>query len=180
MLVTDTTPTRTPRRRESPQQQQQPTPGRGELGFALVEIMAAMTILVIVLVSFSTLLVDSLTAALNSKQSQVAASIASDMIENAKAIGLVALNSDLGTFSLTPSAFGSIPVPVPIRTALPTSASVTVASTDFRQRFTMAADGYTYTVIPTVIIGAGTPDKVTVQVTWLPAGSYSTTTLIGQ
>jgi prepilin-type N-terminal cleavage/methylation domain-containing protein len=147
-------------------------------GFALVEVLAASTILVIVLVSFSTVLVDSLRAALLSRQSEVAASISSDMIENAKALTQGALSDDLGTTQSCVS-LGAVPVPVPVRTASATTASQTVAATDFRQCFSILVDSYVYTVSPSVTT-IGSPDTVTVSVTWLPSGSYSTSAQIGQ
>lgn len=149
---------------------------RAEGGFAIVEILAATTILVIVLASFSTLLVDSLRAALVSNRTQIAAGVASDMVENAKALGQSSLGTDLG-LTVACTSLGTQAVPVPVRTAAATGATATVALTDIRQCFTISLDRYTYTVTPTVTIG--TPDIVRVVVTWSPSGTYTTFAQIG-
>jgi hypothetical protein len=58
-----------------------------EGGFGVVEVMVASLILVIVLVSFSNMVIDSLTTALTARQREAAASLASDVVENARALG---------------------------------------------------------------------------------------------
>jgi Tfp pilus assembly protein PilV len=148
--------------------------GRGEVpassldddGFGLVEVMVASVILIIIVISLSNLLVDSLSAALLSRQREAAASLASDTIENAKAIGQTALTA-------APAGSGTCSAataPVPVLTNL-----------TFRQCYTTAVDGTTYTVTPTVAVGsAGQPDTVTVTVTWASAQhTYVTSTQIG-
>jgi prepilin-type N-terminal cleavage/methylation domain-containing protein len=145
-------------------------PGRrsetGENGFTLVEVMAATVILVLVLVSLSNLLVDSLSVALVSKQREAAASLAGDMIENADALGVANLTAGSG---VTPCS--------PIQTTaavLPTR----LTGASFQQCFVAFVDQYSYTVSPAVTVTSGTADGVTVTVTW-SAGTYVTYSLVG-
>jgi type II secretory pathway pseudopilin PulG len=62
-----------------------------EGGFALLEVLVASVILLLVAISLTTVLVGSLRADSVAGQRETAAGIASDTIENAKAIGFAAL-----------------------------------------------------------------------------------------
>ena len=139
---------------------------RSEDGFGIVEVIVATTILMVVVVSLTTLLVDSLTNALLTRQRETAASMASAAIENAKAIGQSALLASPGSIAPCAAFAGS------------------QQATTFGQcRYTVTADNTAYTVTPTVAVptaGSGQPDTVTVTITW-SAGSRSflTTSQIG-
>jgi Tfp pilus assembly protein PilV len=142
-----------------------------EAGFSLVEVIAAVTILVVIIISFSNLLIDSLSAALISRQRETAASIASDTIENARA---------LGQSALTAASQASAPTcTIASSTALaqtnPTPATPVPVLTQgtFLTAYTTVVDRYTYTVCTTITAPAPTSaDTVSVLVTW-GSGKYS-------
>ncbi len=138
---------------------------RDESGLGIVEVMVASLILIIVAISIGNMVIDSLSAALISRQREAAASIASNVVENAKGLGQAALVAE--TASTTPCPASTQPVRV--------ITSLNEAS--FDQCFTTTVDRTVYTVSPTVAVG--TPDVVTVKVAW-NATSYSTSTDLGQ
>jgi type II secretory pathway pseudopilin PulG len=84
---------------------------RGDGGFSIVEVIAAVLILMVVLVSLSNLLIDSLSTALVSKEREAAASLASDVIENARALGVTALTSGTTATCSTGSAASPLTTP---------------------------------------------------------------------
>jgi Tfp pilus assembly protein PilV len=136
----------------------------GEEGFGLVEIMAATVVLMVVVVSLTNLLVDSLSAALLARQRETAAGVASNIVENAKALGASTL------FAETP---GSQPCSANSYSPVP------VLTTNFEQCFTTRIDNTVFTVSPVVTKGpsAAAPQGVTVTVTWASAQhSYITST----
>jgi Tfp pilus assembly protein PilV len=142
--------------------------GRSEQdeGFGLIEIMVASVILIVVVISLSNLLIDSLQAALLSRQREQAASLASDVVENGKALGQTSLSA-----SPTPtgscSAVTGAPVPV-------------LSQLTFQQCFTTTVDKTSYTVHPTVTASIAVPDIVTVTVTWSSSAySYITSSKVG-
>ena len=141
--------------------------GGAEDGIGLADVLAATLILMVIVVSFSNLLVDSLSATLLSKQREQAASLASDVVENAKALGQTQLSAaPTGSSTCTAVSAGS-PVPV-----------LTVAT--FQQCFTVAVDNTRYSVTPSVTASTTGPDTVVVTVTWASAQhTYLTTTLVG-
>jgi Tfp pilus assembly protein PilV len=136
-----------------------------EAGFGLVEVLVASVVLLIVLISITNLLTDSLTAALLSQQREAAASLASDTIENAQALGQTALTaaSTMGT-SCAVTTTPAMPVPV-------------LSTCNFLQSWSATVDGMTYTVTATLTTGA--PDTVTVVVNWGSSSSYVTSTQVG-
>jgi Tfp pilus assembly protein PilV len=143
-----------------------------EAGFSLVEVIVASTILMIVLVSFSNLLVDSLTVSLNSGERQTAASLASDTIENAKALGVTKLGTAAAAQLSTPS----------LLTVCLATAGSEIASpqngTAFAQCQTTTVDRILYTVTPVVSAPTGSVATVTVTVTWPTANTYVTSSQI--
>jgi type II secretory pathway pseudopilin PulG len=157
-----------------------------EAGFSLVEVIAAVTILVVVIISFSNLLVESLSAALISRQRETAASIASDTIENARALGQSALTAASQASAPTCTVASSTALvltnptpitPVPVLPALSNGAQI-----GFLTPYTTVVDRYTYTVCTTITAPAPTSsaDTVSVLVTWGSGKhSYGTSTQVG-
>jgi Tfp pilus assembly protein PilV len=121
-------------------------------GFSIVELLVSTTILMLIVVAMTTMLVDSLSSAVLTKTRLTAASLASNAIENAKAIGQ-------GGLTATPAN------PTTCATAFTGSQ---VSGVYGSCSYTTVVDSVTYTVMPTVTVPvtAGQPDTVSVAVTW--------------
>jgi Tfp pilus assembly protein PilV len=147
--------------------------GDDEAGFALVEIIAATVILMVIVVSLSNLLVDSLTATLMSRQREAAASIASDTVENARALGQTALTAA--------SVVSDPTCPVSNGTALTNVSPVpALAQATMLVPYTTTLDGTTFTVCSNVTASTTSADTVSVMVTWAAgAHSYLTSSQVG-
>jgi Tfp pilus assembly protein PilV len=142
-----------------------------ESGFGLIEVVVATLVLVVVVISLGNLLADSLTAAALSRQRDDAASLAGDVVENAKA---------LGDSQLADVPAGSSPCVVVAASAGPVPVLTGGANGNFQQCFTTTIGVTAFTVTPLVTPVSGGPDTVTVTVTWAGgAHSYLTTTEIG-
>jgi Tfp pilus assembly protein PilV len=151
--------------------------GRSEQdeGFGLIEIMVASVILIVVVISLSNLLIDSLQAALLSRQREQAASLASDVVENGKALGQASL-------SKSPATPAPPPPPAPQCTPVKGAPVPVLTQLTFQQCFTAIVDKTTYTVSPTIstpcqtgvipCLITTTPDTVKVTVTW-SSGAYT-------
>jgi hypothetical protein len=160
-------PNRRPRREQSVDNSEQ--------GFGLVEVMAATVILMIVVISFTNLLIGSLSAGLLSRQRETAASIASNVDESAAALGEANLAAGPTLSSMTACTAPQLATFIGQNSQIPPTALFGQCD------FPIAVDTTTYTVFP-VISGAATLFLVNVTVKWTTAGSlhtYATTTQVG-
>jgi Prokaryotic N-terminal methylation motif len=140
-------------------------------GFGLAEVLVASAIMMIIIVSFSNIMIDSLTAALLSRQREAAASIASDVIENASGLAQAT-----GWTSAVGSCVSQPPTP-PAAAGGTGGIPVFLAPQYLQCPFTATIDRTAFLVTPSV---AGTTPLfvVTVTVTWPTAHSYSTSSQV--
>lgn len=141
-------------------------PKGDDSGFGLIEVLVASLILMVTVVGLAGLLSNSFTAALLSKERDTAASIASDTIENAKALGsssLVAASPTCPT-SVTSPTYSAVPA---------------LAASAFSTPYQVTIDRMSYVVCSSVTTSATTPDVVTVTVRYGSASTYTTTGQVG-
>jgi hypothetical protein len=113
----------------------------------------------IVVVSVTNLLIDSLGAAVVSRQRETAASIASDTIENAKALGQANLANTIPATCPAPGVIPSGP-------GLPYAAVPALTSATFTTPYSVVVDRTTYVVGTAVTISSTSADTVAVAVSW--------------
>ncbi len=143
--------------------------GPGEDGFSLVEIIAATTILMVIVISLSNVLVDSLTASLLSRQREAAASIASDSVENAKGLG----------YSGTTALVSGTSCPAPSSGTPSPTVPVAQTASSYLTSYRVQVDTTVYGVCTSVVTPPATADTVTVTVTWPGAQTYTTSSRVG-
>jgi len=142
-----------------------------EDGFSIVEVIAAVLILMVVLVSLSYLLIDSLSTALVSKEREAAASLASDVVENARALGVTALSTAATGTCSTGSSTSPLTTP-----AIETAGC-------FQAGYTAYVKVNTTTYAEQVSLGTITvtqPVTVNVTVTWTQGSNTDTYSSSGQ
>ena len=172
MRVVDDAPIARTGRRRLPTTRDRAAALRGsEAGFGLVEIMAATVILMVVVVSMTNLLLDSLNAALVAKQREAAASIASNIVENARALG------QSGLTVTKPPLPTSQPKQVPAAPAWVFSTSPGLGQCSY----SVTSDQTVFNVSPVVSQAATSSlDWLTVTVTWSSVPyTYVTTSQVG-
>jgi hypothetical protein len=163
------------RRERAARQDAAPRRRRDEAGVSLVEVIAASFILTITFVSLASVLIHSISTGHLSQQREAAASLASDVLENGRALGLTCLVAAAAS-ATSSQTLAACPTVILTPATLPTGAPSLVQSTTFFSPTTLTLDATRYTITPKAPTGtAPSPVTLGVTVAWPGTTSFSAT-----